>query len=323
MPELSIIVPVYNVEAYLKLCISSILNQPYQDYEAILIDDGSSDSSGVICDEFSHNDKRIKVFHKENSGVSATRNLGIDKACGKWITFVDADDELLPDALNKLMNYAKGGYDLIELSHYMVKDNQILTPKRANESKIISKKEFYTLFFNYPWYAYHGYVYAKIYRKDILNKNKIRFVEDIYYKEDGLFICQYVAHCKNILISTEPVYKYNIRENSAVSTYNKQLDKKSFSHIIASTSIYKIIKQQNLGNELNIAAKNRICYSYNILKSAYKKSQTKDYELLKKTEIIFKENASNTFYLKYSFIEKLHKLKRQIYLILKFLRIKK
>lgn len=323
MPNLSIIIPVFNAELYLRLCITSILNQSYQDFEVILVDDGSKDSSGYICDEFIQKDKRITAIHKDNSGVSNTRNIGIEKARGKWITFVDADDELLPNALAKLMSYANEEYDMIELAHYMVKNNQVITPKRAFENKVVNKKDFYNLFFNYSWFAYHGYVYAKLYKKDILNKKKIRFAEDIYYKEDGLFVCQYVACCNLIFLSTEPFYKYYIRENSSVSIYNNQFDRRSFSHILASTSIYKTIKKQNLGDELDSAAKNSICYSYNILKNAYKKTKIKDYDLLKKTDIIFKENISTAYYLKYNTKEKLHRIKRQIYLIVKFLKLKK
>ena len=93
MEELiSVIVPVYNVEKYLNRCVESIMNQTYKNLQIILIDDGSNDRSGKICDEYAEKDKRIEVIHKENAGVSAARNKGLDKAKGEWITFVDADD---------------------------------------------------------------------------------------------------------------------------------------------------------------------------------------------------------------------------------------
>ena len=97
-PKISVIVPVYNAEKSLCRCIDSILTQTYQDFELLLIDDGSKDSSGAICDSYVAKDSRIKVFHKPNGGVSSARNLGIDNAQGEWLTFVDADDYLSYDA---------------------------------------------------------------------------------------------------------------------------------------------------------------------------------------------------------------------------------
>lgn len=98
-PKVSVIVPVYNVEKLLQRCIDSILAQTFTDFELLLIDDGSKDKSGEICDEYAAKDSRIRVFHKQNGGVSTARNIGIDKAQGEWIYFVDSDDIVLPSAL--------------------------------------------------------------------------------------------------------------------------------------------------------------------------------------------------------------------------------
>lgn len=92
MPKISIIVPVYNTERYLSKCIDSILSQSFTDFELLLINDGSLDYSGAICDQYAANDSRVTVFHKENGGVSSARNLGLDNARGEWVTFVDSDD---------------------------------------------------------------------------------------------------------------------------------------------------------------------------------------------------------------------------------------
>ena len=99
---ISVIVPVYNTEKYLDRCIQSILAQTYTDFELLLIDDGSTDLSGEICDKYAEQDSRVKVFHKENGGVSSARNLGLDKANGDWVTFVDADDWVTTLYLNNL-----------------------------------------------------------------------------------------------------------------------------------------------------------------------------------------------------------------------------
>lgn len=101
-PKISVIIPVYNTESTLHKCVDSILNQSYEDWELLLIDDGSKDHSAFICDEYAQQDKRIKVFHKENGGVSSARNIGIDNAEGKWITFIDSDDWVERNYLSNL-----------------------------------------------------------------------------------------------------------------------------------------------------------------------------------------------------------------------------
>ena len=98
MSKISIIVPIYNTEQYLPRCIDSILSQSLTDFELLLIDDGSIDGSGAICDAFAEKDNRVRVFHKENGGVSSARNLGLNEAKGEWVCFVDSDDELMPNA---------------------------------------------------------------------------------------------------------------------------------------------------------------------------------------------------------------------------------
>lgn len=105
--RISIIVPVYNAERYLHKCIDSILNQTYNDIELLLINDGSTDLSGVICDEYAQNDNRIRVLHKENSGVSATRNIGLDNITGEYVTFIDADDWIETSMLNDVYEKIK------------------------------------------------------------------------------------------------------------------------------------------------------------------------------------------------------------------------
>ena len=103
---ISIIVPVYNTEKYLDQCIQSILSQTYTDFELLLIDDGSTDSSGVICDRYAEQDSRVRVFHKPNGGVSSARNIGLDNTKGEWITFLDSDDWIAPSMLDEVYKTA-------------------------------------------------------------------------------------------------------------------------------------------------------------------------------------------------------------------------
>ena len=123
--KISIIVPVYNAKSYLSRCIDSILNQTYQDFELILVDDGSTDCSGEICDKYASNDIRIRVFHKPNGGVSSARNLGLSKINGNYVIFVDSDDFLMPNHLEILAQYAEI-YDWVMTSRKIIdEDNKI------------------------------------------------------------------------------------------------------------------------------------------------------------------------------------------------------
>lgn len=111
--KVSIIVPVYNVEKYLQRCIESILTQTETDFELLLIDDGSKDKSGLMCDDYAQKDKRVNVIHKENGGVSSARNLGIEKANGEWMCFIDADDYVRQDFLSNIQQYLFGDVDIV------------------------------------------------------------------------------------------------------------------------------------------------------------------------------------------------------------------
>ena len=119
MPEVSVIVPVYKVEPYLHRCIDSILGQTFTDFELILVDDGSPDNCGKICDEYAKKDGRVRVVHKENGGVSSARNTGLQIACGKFIYFCDSDDYVEKELLNDTVQ-AMDGYDLVSFNRDVV-----------------------------------------------------------------------------------------------------------------------------------------------------------------------------------------------------------
>ena len=113
-PKISIIIPVYNVEFYLTDCIESLRSQVYKDFEVLLINDGSFDSSGKICDEYAIKDERIRVFHKKNEGVSSARNLGLIEAKGEWICFVDSDDWIEPNTLSSIFPIGDNEIDFVQ-----------------------------------------------------------------------------------------------------------------------------------------------------------------------------------------------------------------
>lgn len=125
---ISVIVPVYNTEQYLPRCIESILSQSFTDFELLLIDDGSTDGSGKICDAYAEKDNRIRVFHKENGGVSSARNMGLDEAKGEWVYFVDSDDELLHDGLQVLFDNTNKEVDVVLAGFEEVSEEGVISP---------------------------------------------------------------------------------------------------------------------------------------------------------------------------------------------------
>ena len=141
---ISIIVPIYKAEQYIHRCIDSILSQSYTDFELLLIDDGSPDGCGAICDEYVAKDSRVRVFHKENGGVSSARNLGLEKAVGKWISFIDADDYISQDFFDlEGSDYA----DVIQKSYYVVNlDSGVTEKKTVPDISFKCRDDFYSFF---------------------------------------------------------------------------------------------------------------------------------------------------------------------------------
>lgn len=203
---ISVIVPVYNAERYISLCIEKILKQTYNDFELILVDDGCTDKSGQICDIYAQKDKRIKVVHKKNGGVSSARNRGIQEATSKFISFIDADDEVNENYLSHLMAENKADLVVSGLTYVQTTKNISNIPTSfysidINEiGKIIPELE-YKLLLNGPC--------QKRFKKEILNLNGICFNTDISHGEDTLFVLQYMQYVSSINVCQYSDYLYN------------------------------------------------------------------------------------------------------------------
>lgn len=198
---ISIIVPIYNAEQYLHRCIDSILAQSYTDFELLLIDDGSKDSSGAICDEYASRDTRVHVFHKENGGVSSARNLGLYNAKGEWITFIDSDDWVKSEFLEKLID--SGDADLIVGGSIRTSGRkEQLLDIRYDKNTIPDFLNQYldNLLLLAPW--------GKLLRRTIITENHIRFDEHTRFGEDTLFVYQYLGCCDSIVAVSYIGYNY-------------------------------------------------------------------------------------------------------------------
>ncbi len=221
MRKLSVIIPVYNSEKYLDKCIGSVLQNDFEDFELILIDDGSTDKSGEICDAYAAHDQRIVVSHQRNGGVSKARNSGIDLAQSDYVLFIDSDDYIPKNYLSSLFNHIEQGYDLALCSvrHFYL--NGDVSDNCACECEIdfsnISADD-KTIFLELNrQYLLYGPV-NKIYKKSILTDYKISFPEDMSYGEDLIFNFAYLNHCRNLIYRHEPVYFYCNQNDSSLSS---------------------------------------------------------------------------------------------------------
>lgn len=214
--KLSIIIPIYNSEKYLRECLDSIVNQTYQNLEIILIDDGSKDDSYSICKEYRKKDKRIKYIYQENSGVSQARNKGIKWATGKYLTFVDSDDFVDLDTYETVLKEMKNT-DLVGFGYYTLYQNKI---KNQNIKGIetINKSDCINCLFKTN--SYRGFCCNKIYDTDLIKKNKLQFDKNLFLYEDLKFNIEYLSYCKKIKYIKNPKYYYRVTQNSATQIKN-------------------------------------------------------------------------------------------------------
>lgn len=215
--KFSIIVPVYNASLYLAECIESIINQTYKEYELILINDGSTDDSGIICDRFSLVDKRIRTYHISNNGVSFARNLGIEKATGDFILFVDADDYLKTTCLAK---YAEC-FDMDIVWQGMIEfcETGLLNEIHLENRKAVQKDEQYIIFQQLYENHLFGFTWSKMFRRSIIDKYGIRFKHNVTVQEDELFTLEYIKYIRNCATINNIGYCYRNVCNSLSHRY--------------------------------------------------------------------------------------------------------
>ncbi|MGN0660845.1 MAG: glycosyltransferase [Oscillospiraceae bacterium] len=245
MDVLSIVVPVYNAEKYLSRCIESILNQRYKNFELILIDDGSTDSSGKICDEYALKDERIVVIHNVNKGVSEARNTGIANASGKYLAFVDSDDFVNDDIYEKMIGYASEK-SMPMCGHFLVDENATIKNSRKvysvdGEVPLNRFFEFCENFsMNVPW--------NKIFITDIIKKNNLLFRKDLSLGEDLIFCLNYLRYIKNIYVINEPLYNY-MQITGSVSLSQRYRDDFYYSQVCILNSLMDTFKFLNVDFE--------------------------------------------------------------------------
>lgn len=223
--KVSIIIPIYKAERYLNRCLDSVLKQTYKNIEVILVDDGSPDKCPEICDNYKEKDKRIKVIHSENYGQGVARNKGLELAEGTYISFVDADDVLAKDAIERLITVAEGDkYDIVS-GNYFIVDEAVKIHSNSFSSGQISKYGCQDEIKRYNLYktsSSFGYVWGKLYRREFISEYKIRFDSaKKVFMEDSLFNLKAFSYNPKYYVLNEPIYYYYIYESS---TSNKKGD---------------------------------------------------------------------------------------------------
>ncbi len=212
-PLITVIVPVYNVEGYLNRCVESIANQSYRNLEIILVDDGSHDGCPGLCDTWGKSDSRIKVIHKKNGGVSSARNAGLDIACGEYIAFVDADDYISSNMLEKLANGAT-------LNNCDISICRVSSDKSApNEQAKVYENDVLSLYLSDS--LCEPSTPAKLYSRQIIQG--LRFDSSIKIGEDYIFNFYAFKNARRVVVLEERLYYYELRENSAVHTLKKEM----------------------------------------------------------------------------------------------------
>ena len=258
---ISIIIPVYNVEQYLNQCIDSIVNQTYKNLEIILVDDGSTDNSSRICDEYALQDKRIKVIHKENGGVSSARNFGLNIAKGEYIGFVDSDDFIERDMYEILIK------TLISTNSQIVSCSINNNKYVIKQNETFNKKEIFRKIKKLPCS-----VWNKLFSRVVLNE--ILFREDIFIGEDLLFVFQAFTKANQITFIKDNKYHYRCEYNNLKKSFNE----KNMSVFETTDIIYKYSIDNKITNLQNLIKLHEVYHSaiflYQIMKSNFNSAKT-------------------------------------------------
>lgn len=264
MPKISIIVPVYKAEKYLHRCLNSIVAQTFTDWECILVDDGSPDNSGMICDEYSGKDRRFRVFHQENKGISATRENALYKASGEYIQFVDSDDWIEPNMLEIMLQTSiKNNADIVGCNFV----EEFLTKQNKVDVFYTSKDVFLNDVLLNRW----GVLWKLLIARKLIIDNDIHFPENVNGGEDYVFVVSCLLLCNKAVCVDNYFYHYNrFNNDSFIHTASFQ----NLMYQYNATLIVEKILQQKSGYDNNepYIIPRKISVKYSLLKCNFFKS---------------------------------------------------
>lgn len=257
--KISVIIPVYNAADFIPRAVGSILMQEFDDFEVILVNDGSTDGSAAVCDEMAGNDTRVRVIHKENGGVSSARNAGLDAARGEFVMFVDADDAIYDGSFENM--YSRK-CDFVLAGFEKVVDGKIQDSFKPSQSAVFNGTEEICSFFDKVLPAKNTYILNsacfKLFRRSIIVENDLRFVEGLSFAEDKIFVMNFLQYVQKVSTVSAVVYTYFLRGGSLSS------DMRSEAHALQVFSLLDAYGTVLNGLELRFAGSQRISSLYHM-----------------------------------------------------------
>jgi glycosyltransferase involved in cell wall biosynthesis len=318
--SLSIVIPVYNVKDHLQKCLNSLCKQTNSSWECILVDDGSSDGSEIICDEYACNDSRFRVFHKKNGGVSTARNLGIEKASFEIISFIDADDCISSDYVDVILQ-EMSSKDLLFFAHSAVLENDYTTTFQrhpfAVEGKSNVESSILKLKTTKQGIEVFSFTWNKAFRRKIITENNIRFIEGLSTREDEVFTNQYCQFVNVLAYVDKPIYLYSIVNTGLTARFKSFNDLKLLAyHLNKSTDwfinkqLYSVAKARALSFGLDAAFScffPRVSYFGKLRKFYGKHKKTCFFS--KKIKLIFNHSLLISFLCFYTIVPAVHAIR--------------
>lgn len=298
MPKFSVIIPIYNVAQYLSETIECVLNQTCGDFEMLLVDDGSTDGSEAICDSYAQKDSRVRVFHKENGGVSSARNLGLEAAEGEWVTFLDGDDLFAKDTLelinNSMSNHVSMIYGVVKGISYDGREFEMYGS--SSGVRLLTQKGAMSDFLPYGK-VLHRSLGGRFFRMSEINKHCLKYNTNIHYKEDGLFIVQYICRCDGMYLSLPNAYYiYRQHPTSAMNSLETRTfnEDRFLTNIDAHTLILAELKSFGFSFGLVWREKKAIFSSYHWMLGKFSGCDENHYKRVKND--LFKKAVHNISY---------------------------
>lgn len=310
--KISVIVPVYNTSHYLSRCLESILTQTYSNVEIVIVDDGSSDNSGQICDEYARTYSNVIVFHKDNEGVGSARNKALELVTGEWLLFCDSDDTLVENAIQNLSEHITYDVDCIVAGYNEVNvEGDIIYTSSSNYKQRLTYSESLLDIYKPMYLKYNGFLWNRLIRASVVHSNHLRFKEDIYYREDGLFLTELICCSKkDLLYISTPVYNYYTNPSGAMFSLSKGFSYKFLSELDSRILSNNVVRKSTsiFDYKLRYKAAASVIEGYDWIISLMNKFAVEDNikreDLLKRT----KYSVSPEFYMIYRLYKKIQRL---------------
>lgn len=256
-PKVSVIIPAYNAESTIEKCVESVIKQDYKNIECIIINDGSTDMTDMLCQSLCKNNTYIKYIKTANYGVSHARNTGIDVATGDYIVFLDSDDYLLDESISSRVR--KMSNDSLVLCGYC--EDSLDKSFVLDENRFIDDIPVFLVdLFYMKRYGYQGFSVTKIFSSQIIRDNNIRFDEEISYNEDRLFVFEYTLKCSHIYYVSKALYCYVQTAGSAMNSVKRnEYNHKQITELLAFVKMYSLAPSKRIKNAITYACFRSCC----------------------------------------------------------------